>query len=177
MKRLIPLILTVLCVAGCRSNAQERHLGSLAELPIFTQFARGFELLELLEGLPHQAFEKEALKKEINEKDAMKLNGYWFYEELLEIQAKDEEELRSILSDNSSYAPYSGIKRCGGFHPDYGVKLLNKSEAVYFYICFGCGEIKAYRGKKELHADLSNVSSKRLKELLKPYGQNRPNIN
>lgn len=145
---------------------------SLAELPFFIQSARGFEFFELLEGLPHQTFEKEALKKEIKDKETINLNGYWFYEKPLEIPAKVENELRGILSDESVYARYSGMKRCGGFRPDYGVKLLSKAEIIYFYICFGCGEIKAYGGKHELHADFSDEGSSRLKELLRGYNQN-----
>ncbi|MGJ8654660.1 MAG: hypothetical protein ACSHX8_15475 [Opitutaceae bacterium] len=171
---MIPIILIALFVAGCGSTGPKNEQDNLALLPFFTQSTVEYELLELLEGLPHQILEKEALKKEIKDKDVIKLNGHWFYEQPLRIQSKDESELREILSDNSTYTPFSGVKRCGGFHPDYAVKLLSKAEIVSFHICFGCREIKVYRGRKELHADLCNESYDRLKELLKGYSQNRP---
>ncbi|MGJ8641560.1 MAG: hypothetical protein ACSHYA_19370 [Opitutaceae bacterium] len=173
MKQLILSILMVATLSGCMNREAEKSADlskeSLADLPHFTECAESFEVLELLEGLPRSATLSKSSKGEFMERAVVKLDRHSFYEEPLETPANDEAILRSLLSDTALYKPHSGMERCGGFHPDFGVKLLSKSEVAYVYICFGCDEIKAYRGKKALHADLSRDYSERLKELLIPY--------
>jgi hypothetical protein len=177
--KLISLILSTLAFGTLLASSSydeiiKGYQDSFSRLPQFTEAAQQFEHLELIEGLPHQAWNRELLKKEINEKSTFKLHDFWFYKRPLIITPEDEKELRNILSDQKTYQVFGGFKFCGGFHPDYCVKVKDKGETICFLICFGCHEVKAYSGKHELYADFSDEGYDALRELLTQYVDQRP---
>ncbi len=134
----------------------------------------GKERLTLYEGLPHQFYESAALKAEKKAKPTVEHHGFSFYQETLELKGKDEESLRTLLKDPRTFQPFAGEKKCGGFHPDYAVKWIVDGKSVYCLICFGCYELKVYEGGRETTYDMGQETRDRLRDLLKPYRQNRP---
>ncbi len=129
--------------------------------------------ITLYEGLPHQFYEFELLRSEASRTPTLQMNGYPFYRETLSLTASDKSQLMSILVDGNTSTKYSGEKKCGGFHPDFAVRLSVQELQVFFQICFGCGEMKVF-GDKERIYDLTDNGTARLKKLLTPYRKNRP---
>ena len=127
--------------------------------------------LVLYEGLPHQMYEHQALEAEKKAKPTVTLHGFPFYRETLELKPDDGERLKALLGDPASFEPYSGEKRCGGFHPDYAVEWSAGGQTYQALICFGCWEIKIYGPKGETIYDIRNAARDRLKSLLEPYAR------
>lgn len=144
------------------------------KLDSFTQAVRGAGKLALYEGLPHQSFEADLLERERKTKPVRELHGYPFYQETLALSKEDAHRLSEILGDANTYLPFSGEKKCGGFHPDYAVEWQVGSDVYRALICFGCREAKLFGPAIELRVDLSPVAYKQLRELLKGYHKNRP---
>ncbi|MBY0232400.1 MAG: hypothetical protein K2W96_24240 [Gemmataceae bacterium] len=129
----------------------------------------------LHEGLPHQTFESELLAKELKAKKTAKVGGFPFYEETVGLKDAEKDGLLELLKAESSYKPFSGEKRCGGFHPDWAVEFKDGDDAYRVLICFGCGEAKILGPKKaELRTDLGEKVGGKLEALLKAKRKNRP---
>jgi len=130
----------------------------------------------LREGLPHPGNDPEQFQAE-KKKETVESAGFLFYKGDLPVKADDAAKLIDLLRDAGSYSAFLGEKKCGGFHPDYEVVLVNpadKSE-YRFQICFGCHEVKVYGpGDKAGRADIRKEGYDALTKLLKPYRKNRP---
>jgi len=141
---------------------------------------RHAERLTVYEGLPHPAYEREAFQEESKSKQTIRLLGFPFYREPLDLKDEDVKTLRNLLGSRNTYQAYGGEKECGGFHPDYAVEWSSKGKVYRCLICFGCsqarfegpqGEILFY----DLQSDGSGRDRKmRLRDLLKAYRKNRP---
>ncbi|HJZ90732.1 MAG TPA: hypothetical protein VKE40_07635 [Gemmataceae bacterium] len=129
----------------------------------------------LREGLPHPVNERKAFEAE-KKKETIESAGALFYKEPLTLKADDTTTVLARLLDATSYADFRGEKKCGGFHPDYEVVVINtadKSE-YRFQVCFGCHEVKVYGPKDQaVRADLTNGYDA-LAKVLRPYQKNRP---
>jgi hypothetical protein len=132
------------------------------------------ERLVLYEGLPHQMYEHEALEAEKKAKPTVTLHGFPFYRDTLALKPGDGERLKALLGDPASFSPYSGEKRCGGFHPDYAVEWSAKGQVYEALICFGCFEANIYGPKGGTTYDVAHDVQDRFKDLLAPYRKNRP---
>ena len=130
--------------------------------------------LVLYEGLPHPYYEARSLEVERKSKPTVILHDFPFYREPLEWKPGDGERLKALLGDRSTFAPYSGEKRCGGFHPDYAVEWSAGGKVYQALICFGCFETKIYGPDGGTTYDLTQDVRERLKALLEPYRKNRP---
>ncbi len=164
-------------VAGCgakndpgRTDADTRFD---ANKEVFAP-VRNADQVTVYEGLPHQFFEAGQLDEEKRQKPTVTLHGYPFYQDRLEIPADDRAKLKAVLGAETSFGPWAGERKCGGFHPDYCVECSVGGAAYRFLICFGCSEAKVYGPDHNLRCDFRGETSKQLTELLKKHRKNRP---
>lgn len=130
--------------------------------------------LVLYEGLPHPMYETVALAREKREKPTVDLHGFPFYREPLELKPGDGERLRALLGDPATFSPYSGEKKCGGFHPDYAVEWSAGDKVYRALICFGCFEARIHGPGGEKTYDVGREVQDRFRAMLHPYRKNRP---
>lgn len=145
--------------------------GLFQSVPLgFTRFAARADSLVVYEGLPHQNYERELLAQERKTKETLELKGYPFYREPLELSEDDAEQLSAVLAKPSTWRPFTGEKKCGGFHPDYAVEFRRGSGRYLVLLCFGCGEAKLFG---PLQASRYNMSLE-ARPILEKYQKNRP---
>jgi hypothetical protein len=149
-----------LILSGCSRPQPQSAAPKQADRPV------------LYEGLPHQTYEHEALVAEKKAKPTVTLHGFPFYRETLELKPGDDQRLRALLTDPASFAPYSGEKKCGGFHPDYAVEWSADGQTRQALICFGCREVKIYGPNGETTYDLG--AEAQFLDVLASYQKNRP---
>lgn len=142
--------------------------------------------LTVYEGLPHQMFEADLLEKEKKTKpvveftvtpkaaklDTKRNDKYPFYKAPLKLKDEDLESLRSLLSSGETYKEWTGVKNCGGFHPDFAIEWTSDGKTMRALICFNCGEIILSGAQGDLLYD--DAASGSFEEILKPYRLNRP---
>lgn len=128
--------------------------------------------MEVYEGLPHQTKDSALFEKEIKREDITKIWNHPFYTPAL--LAKNAELLKMVLSSSDTIKIHEGLKRCGGFHPDYCVAWKTEGRMCQALICFGCREIVFLDGKDAFIYNLSKNAHDRLKELLSGYAKKRP---
>ena len=151
-----------LAVVSCRENSNS---------PNTTGQVTPNSDVVVYEGMPHPMHESRAAKDERRKKAVRELNGYPFYQEPLTIKKEDANRLSEILNDPATYRPFSGEKKCGGFHPDFAVEWSVGADKFRALICFGCGEVKSFRPSGESRYDLVSGG---LSGVLKAYRKNRP---
>ena len=156
----------VALLASCCSQANNPQT--------FTEAIQRADKVVLYEGLPHQLFESRLLEEERRTKEVQELNGYPFYQEPLALTGEDAKRLSEILGASATYEPFSGEKRCGGFHPDYAVEWQVGADRYRVLICFGCKEVKSFGSEPETRNDLDSAAHQQLLELLRGYRKNRP---
>ncbi len=149
-------------------------LSGCSGAPPETATLKQADRLVLYEGLPHQMYESQALAAEKKSKPTVTLHGFPFYRETLDLKPGDGARLEALLSDRHTFAPYSGEKKCGGFHPDYAVEWSAGGQTYHALICFGCFEAKVYGPKRGSIYDVGADVQKQFKDLLTPYRKNRP---
>jgi hypothetical protein len=130
--------------------------------------------LILYEGLPHQMWEKQSLEKELREKKTIRIDGYPFYEETLEVKDQDLRTIFSQLKDSKNFQPYAGPKLCGGYHPDYCLRVKTPTKTLDIQVCFGCHEMVLLDGSKKYIWDMSKGTDEKLKKTIGVYRKNRP---
>lgn len=109
-------------------------------------------------------------------KKSQERHGFYFYTETLPLKPDDAKQLKDILSDERSFKPFFGPKKCGGYHPDYSVVWPVGETVLEVQICFGCHEVKIYGPDQSLYCDIAGDTLSRLKDILKPYRKNRLTI-
>jgi hypothetical protein len=129
--------------------------------------------LKLYEGLPHPGYEAKAFEEE-KKKPTLELAGYPFYREPLELNEANRAELKNLIDDPGFLQPYSGEKKCGGFHPDYAVEWTSEGSKYYYLLCFGCGEAKLIGPNGNAVYNIDPSARQRLKTFLQPHQKNRP---
>jgi hypothetical protein len=133
-------------------------------------------VVKIYEGLPHPGYEPKGFAAE-KQKPHLELNGEAFYQELLTIDEAGLRQIQAILSNDQSYNPFAGEKKCGGFHSDYALELQSGSGIYQLHICFGCGEVKLFGRNSEKHFDLAPDAREHLQTLITKYRKNRPDDN
>lgn len=172
-------LLIVCCtVGGCgsqkddsdRTEADTRFDENKA---LFTGIHKA-DQLALYEGLPHPGNEPKLFEQEKQTKETVALHGFLFYPAPLEITAGEKAKLRGLLGDEGSFQQWRGVKKCGGFHPDYLAEWRVGGVTYRYLICFGCHEVKVYSPEKSLLCDIRSEAYKQLEALLKEHRKNRP---
>lgn len=131
----------------------------------------------LFEGLPHQGFEAKLLAEERKNKPTVDLHKFPFYKQTLPMKPADRRQLEAILGNPKTFKPFSGEKKCGGFHPDYAVEWQRGKDRYHVLLCFGCKEAKLVDPNGQHRKDLERAAFNQLKALLKNYRKNRPTKN
>jgi hypothetical protein len=126
------------------------------------------------EGLPHHLFEVQLFKKEAKRSDIFWLHGIPFYEKPLAVTNTDLERLRGLYIDPKNHRETSGMKLCGGFHPDYCITWRKGSEQVQVLVCLGCADWLTFSGKRYLYEEFPEGVWKELRGILTPYVAQRP---
>jgi hypothetical protein len=112
--------------------------------------------VEVFEGLPHQFDEAELLEAELARKETVNIGGFPFYAEPISVDSRTLESIAAGCRSPASYAPWSGLKLCGGFHPDWCVTFGEGETSWHLLICFGCRELKLLASENdEYDCDLS----------------------
>jgi hypothetical protein len=130
--------------------------------------------VELFEGLPHPREEPKLLAAESKRGISFEDHGFLFYMPASRITEPDTVALRRILRLEKNYGRFKGFKMCGGYHPDFLIRLSGESGIVSFQICFGCGEARIFKGAQIVHCDLAGESFTFLKAILEDYYLERP---
>ncbi len=129
----------------------------------------------LFEGLPHQYYEPAALKTEEQQKPTIRIGGFPFYSEQLSLTEHDANRLLPVLMSPTSFKGKSNAaKACGGFHPDYALRLTLPETYFDILICFGCYEIRIVRPDGDTEFDLRSGPAEWIRALLERYRKNRP---
>jgi len=160
---------TLLAIAPSGLNDKD-----LAQFAPISEAIRRASSLTLFEGLPHQEREPDQLKNELATKKTVRIHDYPFYEQPLALAPEDLEPLRRLSAAAETYSSYAGPKRCGGYHPDYGLAWKDGDSTYHLLICFGCQEMKLFGPKQELLADIRSDSFKQFESILKKYRAQRP---
>ena len=116
------------------------------------------------EGLPDPVEERTAFDAESKSKPTVEMHGFRFYREALRLDVADAEKLEALLKNPKTFEPFSGEKKCGGFHPDYAVEWSIGDKTYSCLICFGCFEVKIYGPATEARYDLQGDARKLLKD-------------
>jgi hypothetical protein len=152
-------------------RGEERFTGSIR--PILDG-VRKAKTLVVFEGAPHQRWEAELLARELREKKTVRLHDFPFYAESLELKEADALEVWALCPTKQVFRGRSGMKLCGGFHPDWCLEWRDGDKAYRALLCFGCHEARLYGPKDEVECDLDEATLKQLRRILVPYRKNRP---
>lgn len=129
----------------------------------------------LHEGLPHQSWEQDLLNSELNSKETFKSHGHLFYAAEIDPSAGDITMLRQLSTTASGFREWSGMKLCGGYHPDWLIRWTAADGADHeLHLCFGCLEARFYGPGYRLYCDLESDCYSALKSILERYGKQRP---
>lgn len=130
--------------------------------------------VEVFEGLPHPRWDPSLLAAEAERGISFEDHGFLFYSPASRITEADTSALRRSLRSEKSYSRFKGFKMCGGYHPDFLIRLSGEDGPVSFQICFGCGEARIFKGAQVLHCDLTREGFTLLKAVLEDYYLERP---
>ena len=149
--------------------------GCSAQPPASASISQSTRLI-LYEGLPHQFYEPRALAAEKKAKPTVERDGFSFYSETLDLSVGDAGELKALLANPHSFHPFSGEKKCGGFHPDYAVEWSIADKLYRCLLCFGCREARVNGPQGATTYDIESDAFKHLQRILMPYRKNRPAV-
>lgn len=166
--------ITAVAVSSCATSVPIGKKVPVSEGEGIRASLREASRVMVYEGLPHQTKEKELMEREAARKGTIRILGYPFYTP--SVPAKDREALQRILGDARTYAPYSGPKTCGGFHPDYNVSWSSAGTDHHIQICFGCGEALLTDGRLLLAYDVKHTTLAELRSLLARHALKRPPV-
>ena len=172
------LLVLVSAIGGCDSREKAAGGSRTQPLPAFLHNMQSASSPILFEGLPHQVWEADKLKRELALKRTVELHGFSFYEETWVIEPQTASTLKAVLTQAGALvAPTPGVvivKQCGGFHPDYAIRWTADGRTYEVLICLGCEEAWCYGPDGELRCDIGEAALLDLKATLTPYQRNRP---
>ena len=147
---------------------------SIKELAPMVATLKDDSTLTLYEGLPHPMWDRELLESEKKEKKVIERYAFFFYERANALSEEDAKRLKAILRDGKTFVEFGGLKRCGGFHPDFALVWKDGDAEVELHVCFGCHELKAFRKDGEVYCDVAKEGYEELRKILGQYRIQRP---
>ena len=147
----------------------------MSALRRFTDAVHSATTIQVFEGLPHQSWENELLKLEIASKETFKSHGHYFYSLAISPAGDDREALRNQALNPSGFQEWSGMKTCGGYHPDWMIRWITPDGATHeLHLCLGCHEAKFYGPGYQLYCNVPRQSYDGFKAILERYASQRP---
>lgn len=139
------LLLTLLGVGLLTAPAAEPDPASYTDVQAFTLDDRP-ELLAVLETATPDIVLYAGLGRNPPERvpadETLTIAGWRFYKTPQTLDMDDQVAALAVLRKSRSYVP-GEAKRCGGFNPNYALRIPTKSGVVYALICLGCGASKS----------------------------------
>ena len=151
---------------------QKMSFNSFAQWEVISKEPAWGGKIEVFEGLPHQLWEADQLKKEKETKPKIELHGFPFYKNQMVVKDDDRKKLTELIWDRKSNRPFGGFKLCGGFHPDFLVRFTKGESVVSVQLCYGCGEVRVFAGDRFIYNDRSYRGG--LREFMKQFEKERP---
>ena len=131
---------------------------TLKDISVFIAAIAQAKTVTVYEGLPHQAFERDAYAIEVKRPDLVWFEGFPFYAKPLNVPEAEKKSLTAIVSRPTAHVPFRGYKACGGYHPDYAVVWTDRDgKKSGSLICFGCHEWKNFTPAGRLYEDLEKT--------------------
>lgn len=150
------------------------------DLTWFLDALRSADRFEILEGLPHQYFEREERAAELTKHKTLTISSESFYEQLLPCSEDLRKNLTEAFLLKALFVrPLIGqrelLKACGGFHPDYGLRWSQGDTVlVAALICFGCHDVRLVGAEHELTTSMTGEGYEFLQNKLIPLHALRP---
>jgi hypothetical protein len=119
-----------------KANKNAQFMGQFAE---FLKSVSEAESMIIYEGLPRASDDELANIKQKHE--TVDIDGWSFYSAPLAASPSIIEKLRSTLVDYRAFEPYTGVKFCGGFHPDFCVQWKVGEQTHNALVCLRCFEL------------------------------------
>jgi hypothetical protein len=171
----LPLLLAVsLAIAtGCSKSPEEELVSSFQNYDELAAALDRASSAKVYEGLPHNYWEPEQYASERKSKPTIIIEDFAFYEPPISATPASLTQLHDLLTSKSSFKPFRGPKACGGFHPDWCVTWIDDPHSYTIFLCFGCGDMEAFKdGKRIVFCEMADKSQ--FESLLKPLHVNRP---
>lgn len=130
--------------------------------------------LSLYEGLPHDWVEADLFAEELRTKSAVYLEDYPFYQEVRQLAPGDTEQLTALFLVEEAFTPWTDWKRCGGFHPDFGLEWMVEGETYRALFCFGCDEVLLSTPHDKQKWDIKPTHCNAFHDVLIRYHKHRP---
>ncbi len=174
MPRFTPfLCLAVAAAAGCSRSGSDTTSTDFTRLPAVLAALDGAGPPILYEGLPHPRSERSVFEAEL-EKPHVRLHSEAFYRDPISWKDADAATLATLARNAGSFAPFSGEKKCNGYHPDFAVEWPTPAGPLQLHVCLGCCEVKWFTPATELRCDMAVNFHATLRRTLKRYATNRP---
>lgn len=174
LKKLSALILCLLIAGTVNADEKTETETNFANYNTIAIGIAKTDKVVLYEGLPHQLFERDLLEQELKTKKTVRFQGFPFYAKPLMLKDADVKALKKLITTKSSFGPWKGYKKCGGFHPDYCLVWGEGKKTYHAHVCFGCHEMKVFGPGIELYCEISSSAYTQLQKTLKPYQDQRP---
>jgi hypothetical protein len=177
--RFFVLGLFCLLSIGCANSAERlfdlpRADRSLGDISKFLSAVASADEVHVYEGLPHQAWDRELYESERKRSDLVWFEGYPFYAKPLDVTSDEKKALTALALRKDAHVPFSGMKLCGGYHPDYAIVWTKGGKRSGALICFGCHEWKNFTPEGRLYEDLGKAAYDELRAILAKYVVQRP---
>lgn len=147
----------------------------MAALEPFAAAIGPIQDVTVFEGLPHQGWERSRFDTEVKTKDIFVSHKHSFYRAAILPSDQDAKRLHRLATNPSAFSEWVGMKRCGGYHPDWLIRWTDADGQTHeWHICFGCHETKIYGPGYQLYCDLNKGTYQSLKDILEKYHKQRP---
>lgn len=150
------LLMTLL--AGCgkpRDGVEPLTAALRSEAPVL-----------VLQGLPNPLFDSDLVDDLVRTDPVDALHGHGFYKQPFVLDAATRVEVIGVLGNPASYQSFSGEKLCGGFHPDFALRVGAIGRTVDVLVCFSCDEAKIFGPGIGSRHDLTKEAVAKLEALL-----------
>ncbi len=179
----IVVVLVVLAPVYTRAAGEFRPDADGLHYADVVQAASGADEVRVFEGMPRAAPKvargADAPKPsptppgEINfvDKISLEIGGYAFYALPVTLTAAELGEIGdAVMKTKSNFNPWSGVKFCGGFHPDFVIEWrAHGAILAQALLCFSCGEAIFRVGDRKELVDQSPAGAKYFKAFLLPH--------
>jgi hypothetical protein len=128
----------------------------------------------LFEGTPHPLDEKKHYDEEMRTAKFKKFFGIPFYPDPTPLSAEVNGKILKVLLKDKTLVPYTGDKKCGGFHADWCLEWRGDDGVARCMLCFSCYEARVFGPKSSLQCDIDPSAIPELRAILTPFREHAP---